>query len=314
VLTLGPDEEVDQVRRIYSMFVDNGLSEREIASRLNQEGIRTDLGREWTRSSVHQILTNEKYIGNNVFNRVSFKLKQRRIVNSRENWVRANGVYPTIIEQALFDRARSIIDARSNKYSDEQLLAFLQTILKEEGSLSGIVIDERSDMPSSSAYRYRFGSLIRAYSLIGYIPDRDYQYIEINRSIRGAYPEVLNEIVAGFKTAGGDVRRDETTQLLFINQEFTAAVVIVRALTTTNGSLRWRIRLDTGLCPDLTVAVRLDGSNSCPLDYYVFPSIDLNMPRLKLAEDNSLSLDAYRFDSLNFLYSLAGRSLWGDAA
>jgi hypothetical protein len=52
---------------------------------------------------------------------------------------------------------------------------------EEEGSLSGVVIDERADMPSSSAYRYRFGSLIRAYSLIGYIPERDYRYIEINR-------------------------------------------------------------------------------------------------------------------------------------
>jgi DNA invertase Pin-like site-specific DNA recombinase len=314
VLGLGPQDEIDHVRRIYTMFVDDGLSEQEIASRLNNEGILTDFDRKWSRSSVHQILTNEKYIGNNVFNRVSFKLKQKRIVNNRESWVRAEGVYPSIIERALFDRARSIIDARSNHYSDEELLSFLRTILQEEGSLSGLVIDERSDMPSSSAYRYRFGSLIRAYSLIGYEPDRDYRYIEINRSIRAAYPEVLDNIVAGFEAAGGDVTRDEHTQLLTINGEFTAAIVIARALTTTSGSLRWRIRLDTGLIPDLTVAVRLDGSNSRPLDYYVFPGLDLNVPLIKLAEDNSLSLDAYRFSSLDFLFSLAGRSLFGEAA
>ena len=314
VLALGPQEEIDQVRQIYAMFVDDGLSEQEIALRLNHERVPTDLGREWSRSSVHQILTNEKYIGNNVFNRVSFKLKQRRIVNSRESWVRAEGVYPSIIERALFDRARSIIDARSNHYSDEQLLPLLQTILKEEGSLSGLAIDERSDMPSSSAYRHRFGSLIRAYSLIGYIPDRDYRYVEINRTIRAAYPQLLDEIVAGFEAAGGSVARDESTQLLSINGDFTAAVVIVRALTTTSGSLRWRIRLDTGLVPDLTVAVRLDASNSSPSDYYVFPSIDLNITLLKLAEDNAFSLDAYRFDSLDFLYSLAGRCLIGEAA
>jgi hypothetical protein len=92
VLTLGPREETDQVRRIYSMFVDDGFSEKEIALRLNDEGILTDLGRPWSRSTIHQVLTNEKYIGNNVFNRVSFKLKQRRVVNNRENWVRADGV------------------------------------------------------------------------------------------------------------------------------------------------------------------------------------------------------------------------------
>jgi DNA invertase Pin-like site-specific DNA recombinase len=314
VLTLGPQEEIDQVCRIYSMFVEKGFSEQEIALCLNREGILTDLARPWTRSSIHQILTNEKYIGNNVFNRVSFKLKQKRVVNARETWVRAEGVYPSVVTQALFDRARSIIDARSNHYSDEQLLSLLQAILEEEGSLSGVVIDERVNMPSSSAYRHRFGSLIRAYSLIGYIPDRDYRYIEINRSIREAYPQVLNDIVAGFELAGGEVVRNESSQLLTVNGEFTAAVVIARAFTTASGSLRWRIRLDTGLLPDVTVAVRLEGSNLRRLDYYVLPSIDMTLSFLKLAEENSFTLDAYRFDSLDFLYSLAGRSSFGEVA
>jgi len=158
VLSLGPQEEIDQVRRIYSMFVDQGLSEQEISLRLNREGILTDRARPWTRSSVHQILTNEKYIGNNVFNRVSFKLKQKRVVNSPETWVRAEGVYPSVVTLALFNRARSIIDARSNHYSDEQLLSMLRAILEEEGSLSGVVIDERADMPSSSGSRLTFES------------------------------------------------------------------------------------------------------------------------------------------------------------
>jgi hypothetical protein len=50
------------------------------------------------------------------------------------------------------------------------------------------------------------------------------------------------------------------------------------------------------------------------LDYYVLPSIDMSMPLLKLAEDNSFSLDAYRFETLDFLYSLGGRCLFGEAA
>jgi hypothetical protein len=296
------------------MFVDQGLSEQEISLRLNREGILTDRARPWTRSSVHQILTNEKYIGNNVFNRVSFKLKQKRVVNSPETWVRAEGVYPSVVTLALFNRARSIIDARSNHYSDEQLLSMLRAILEEEGSLSGVVIDERADMPSSSAYRYRFGSLIRAYSLIGYLPERDYRYIEINRHVREAYPQVLNDIIAGFERAGGEVARDEESQLLTINRGFTVAVVIARAFATSCGSLRWRIRLDTGLLPDMTVAVRLDAANLGPLDYYIFPSLDMNLPHLKLSENNHICLDAYRFGSLDFLYSLAQQCSFGEAA
>lgn len=312
VLTLGPAEEVEQVRQIYRMFVEQGLSEKEIAAQLNMAGTLTDLGRPWTRASVHQILTNEKYIGNNVFNRVSFKLKQKRIVNDPNTWVRADAAFPNLVSHELFDRARAIIDARSAHYSDEELLALLQGILKEEGYLSGLIIDEREDMPSASAYRHRFGSLIRAYSLIGYIPDRDYSYIEINRQIRDTYPAVVAAIVRGFELCGAGVSADHN-QLLTINNQFTVAVVIARARICGSG-YRWHVRFDTGLVPDLTIAVRLSTSNADVLDYYVFPRLDLTTPRLKLAQDNALHLDAYRFDALDSLYALARQCPFEEAA
>jgi hypothetical protein len=55
--------------------------------------------------------------------------------------------------------------------------------------------------------------------------------------------------------------------------------------------------------PDLTVAVRMDAANEAPLDY--FPALDLPPSRLRLAEENGLFVDAYRFDSLNFFYGIA---------
>jgi hypothetical protein len=79
-------------------------------------------------------------------------------------------------------------------------------------------------------------------------------------------------------------------------REFTASIVLARSFETQTGSLRWQIRLDTGLVPDVTVAVRLDRVNQRPLDYYVLPSIDMTASRIRMAEDNALSLDAYRFD------------------
>ncbi|WP_309500883.1 MULTISPECIES: recombinase family protein [Bradyrhizobium] len=232
VLTLGPLEEIEHVHSIYSMFVEEGKSESEIAVALNQQGIMSDLGRPWTRASIHQILTNEKYIGNNVFNRVSYKLKQRRVVNRRDTWVRADGVFPSVVDRALFERARVIIDQRGNHYSDEELLSLLQAVLDEEGALSGLIIDERDGMPSSSLYRSRFGSLLRAYSLIGYEPDRDYRYIEINRHIRESFHAILAEIVAGLENAGGFVVCDPISHLLSINREFTASIVLARSFET----------------------------------------------------------------------------------
>ncbi|WP_176082295.1 recombinase family protein, partial [Edwardsiella tarda] len=79
------------------LFVDEGRSEGEIAQRLNARGILTDRSRPWTRGAVHQVLINEKYIGNNVWNRTSFKLKQARTRNDPENWVRADGTHPPIV-------------------------------------------------------------------------------------------------------------------------------------------------------------------------------------------------------------------------
>ena len=77
------------------------------------------------------------------------------------------------------------------------MLSIFQAVLDEEGSLSRLIIDERDGMPSSSSYRHRFGSLLRTYSLIGYAPDRDYKYIEINRHIRDSLTRTLERNRSG---------------------------------------------------------------------------------------------------------------------
>ena len=91
VLVPGPDEEVRMGRWIYSQFLKQGWSESEIAAELNEQGILIDFGRAWTRATVHQNLTNQKYIGNNVYNRRSFKLKRKRVANDPEMGRRFRG-------------------------------------------------------------------------------------------------------------------------------------------------------------------------------------------------------------------------------
>lgn len=314
VLVPGPEDEQATVRWIYNAFVNEGRPEAEIANELNAQGIATDLARPWSRATVHQVLTNEKYIGNNVFNKVSFKLKQRRVSNDRENWVRAEACYEPIVDRALFYRAREIVDDRTRHYSDEELLEALRYVLSQNGTLSGLIIDEYVGAPSSSAYRQRFGSLIRAYRLIGYEPDRDYGYIEVNRSLREAYPGLIAEVIDGVSSRGGHAVLDSTTDLIRINDELDISLVIARCRTTTSGKSRWVIRLDSGLVPDITIAVRMDESNCSARDYYLLPSIDISSQKLSLAEQNGLWLDAYRFGSLDFFYELAGRSSWRRAA
>jgi DNA invertase Pin-like site-specific DNA recombinase len=307
VLIPGPEDEVAVVADIYRAFVVEGRSEQQISDWLNVRGIQTDLGRSWTRGTVHQLLINEKYIGPNVWNRVSFKLKKKRVRNDPETWIRAPNSFPALIDPEIFEAAKKIIAARSARMSDDEMLSVLQALLQRQGALSGLIIDEAQDTPSSSAYGQRFGSLLRAYQLVGYRPRRDYSYIEINRSLRRLHPGVIDTVLRGISSAGGAALRDETTDIVTVNGEFTLSLLVVRCSRTQSGALRWRVRMDTGLLPDISVVIRMDELNRRPLDYFFFPMLEVGTGRLRLAEDNGLGIDGYRFDSLDPLYALAAR-------
>lgn len=308
VLMPGPENEIRIVQEVYELFVNAGKSERQIADLLNERGILTDLSQPWTRGTVHQLLINEKYIGNNVWGRTSFKLKRAHIRNPPQDWIRADRAFEAIVDESIYSRAQAIIAARSERLSDEQMLDLLRAILERNGMLSGIIIDETDAAPSSSTYRSRFGSLLRAYSLVGFAPRQDYRYLEINRQLRAMHPQLLADIQDGVRTVGGHVTRNSETDLLTINREFTAAVIIARCFQTEAGSLRWKIRLDAELQPDITVAVRMSPNNDQPRDYYILPALDMREAVLRMAEYNGLSLGAYRFEDLAAFYRLASRA------
>lgn len=306
ILQPGPPEETDNVRWMYLQFVVDGKTEREIADELNVRRILTDWGRPWNRATVHELLTNEKYIGNNVYNRISFKLKKKRVHNSPDMFIRSNGAFEPIVDTDLFVRAQHIIAERSRKLSNEDLIEWLKMVYNERGRLSALIIDEYEG-PSSSIFRSRFGSLVRAYRMVGYIPEHDYTYLEINKQLRKLHPMVVDQIMGGIHSVGASVSHDKETDLLTVNDEFTASVVIARCIQQVSGAYRWIIRLDTALNPDVTVAVRMDTNNARPLDYYVLPATDISGEKLRLAEVNGLFFDSYRFDDLDYLIDMSRR-------
>src|ERR1022692_2655171 len=78
ILTPGPENELRTVRRIYDLFTADHQNETQIATNLNAEGILNEVGKPWTHGTIHELLTNEKYIGNNLYNRTSTKLQNPR--------------------------------------------------------------------------------------------------------------------------------------------------------------------------------------------------------------------------------------------
>lgn len=307
ILVPGPVDELATVLGIYRQFVEEGHSEAEIAATLNETGICTDRGTPWTRGTVHQILINDKYVGDNVWNRVSFKLKQERVRNPPASWIRADNAFVPVIDRVMFEAARQVILARSYRLTDVDMLDALRKLLLRNGYLSGIVIDEASGCPSSSAYASRFGSLLRTYDLIGYTPARDYRYVEMNRRLRKLHPEVVSLAEQAMEETGARVERDDASGLLWVNDEFRVSLTLSRCRPTEAGSNRWIIRFDNALRPDITVAVRMEPDAKSIRDYYLLPAIGVSSDIVRLGDHNDFGFEAYRYDDLGMLCHLARR-------
>ena len=307
ILVKGPDNESETVRWIYSQFVNEGKREREIAVNLNEQGIRTDLGRDWNRGTVRQILTNEKYIGNNVYNRVSFKLKKRRVRNGPDMLVRKDAAFDAIVPQELFYTAQGIIRERNRCYSNEEMIDRLKKLMAQQDTLTAGLIDAADGMPTASTYRSRFGTLIKAYKLAGFEPSRDYDYIRVNRNLRELYPGLVDDVIQKLDQAGASVRRDADTDLLLINGEYSASMVLSRCKTTSAGGLRWLVKINERISPDITILVRMDEANQRVTDYYLLPIMDIETPKLLFCETNGSYLDTYQFSNLEYFASLGAR-------
>jgi len=90
-------------------------------------------------------------------------------------------------------------------------------------------------------------------------------------------------------------------------------VFFARHYFTNFSSSRWVLRWDAqrwkaAVKPDLTMAVRMDRDNLGIHDYYLLPGMRYSRKKLRLAEDNGVYLDAYRFRTLDFLVGMAARA------
>jgi DNA invertase Pin-like site-specific DNA recombinase len=308
ILMPGPQDEVAWVNEMFRWLIDDDLSFAEIAKRLNEAGVTTEAERPWTTTTVRTVLTNEKYIGNNVYNRRSFKLKKLQVDNPPTMWIRREGAFAGIVPLEVFLTAQEIIAARSDRLSDEQLLEHLKRLYAEAGQLSGFLIDQAGDMPSARIYRHRFGSLARAYQLIGYRSEQDHERMALNRRLRALHPEIIDRTIGAMAEGGAKVQRDDKTDLLHLNDELVVSLVMAPCQTLPNGRHRWRIRFDPErLCPDVTLAIRLDHANRGELDYYLLPWLDLPRQEIRVCNRTSADFECFRYESLGFFYGLAER-------
>ncbi|NPV89878.1 MAG: recombinase family protein [Firmicutes bacterium] len=102
VWVLGPDEEVNTVRRIYDLYIRQNKGYKSIANILNSENIPSPTGITWSFSTVWTILHNDVYIGRRTWNRhdyVNYGKKKK----PQNEWIVVADSHPPIIDRDTFN-------------------------------------------------------------------------------------------------------------------------------------------------------------------------------------------------------------------
>jgi DNA invertase Pin-like site-specific DNA recombinase len=304
ILVPGPLEEVEVVKRIYNLYAKEGISASGIATRLNTEGRSNHFGRPWRYELVRAILTSEKYAGTYVYNQSSTKLGLKRSINTPGTLVRAENAFVPLIEPDVFRAAQLERQRRLVRLSDAEMLAKLRNLHSRVGQVSALTIDNEDGMPSSNAYKLRFGSLSRAYELAELRPRRDTKSIEIGRFLRDVRLELAERVAGLIVHAGGSVVRESSAYLLRVNDCLSVSIALARFQARYR---IWQVCFDRRGRPDITVAGRMNEMNSECADYYIFSHATLGLPRaLQFHAGRGRKWSRYQYESLETLLSIVG--------
>ena len=107
--------QAETVRKIYGLFL-HGHSPYKIAKILTEEGIPTPGGKKvWGKAVVESILTNEKYKGDALLQKVytvDFLSKKKKVNEGEVPQYYVEGNHPAIIEPSVFDSVQALMKAR----------------------------------------------------------------------------------------------------------------------------------------------------------------------------------------------------------
>jgi len=305
VLVPGPAAEVDIVRRIFSAFVQERKSVRLITWGLNELQIPNALGNPWSTRNVVDILTNERYIGNIVFNRTSFKLQQKRVVNPPEMWVRRDNAFEPIVSRDIFIAAQALIAQRRRPRSAQQKLDRLNASTREKEALSQEIRAAGRDAGRPKQPERRFSSLGAAHGMSVFQP-KPLNYVNDPEARIGSIAcSAAAAIVTAIETHGGHAVSLDEGRLLHINDGLRLAIGVAWSAPNGNYGVYWSVRIDRQINSHLTLIIRMDATNERALAYYLLPTSLLS--RFKKGElrlSNAVFRDACRFENLETLFRM----------
>jgi DNA invertase Pin-like site-specific DNA recombinase len=241
LLAPGPADEVACVRRIYRMLVERQMSFSSIARELNKRRVPHPTSTPWTHYRVSAILTNLKYTGAIVYGRTSKRLQTPQVQMPRESWVVVPGAFTPLIDEATYAAAQRTLGARTTRKTNGQLLVELRSVLGKHGRVTAQLIHNTQGASSPGTYRLRFGSLARAYQLIGYqmpiAPN-----IQTRCSVQKARRRLIEELHTLFPQRISIGQGGLFCSRIQMDRGTTVHVLSCARFSTEGGKTRWRIR------------------------------------------------------------------------
>ena len=113
------EKQAEVVRRIFTMYT-NGTGSKKICNALNEEGIPSPNGHQWSESRVMDILKNEKYIGDLLLQKYYSEnhISKRTLLNDgqlKQYYVMNN--HEPIVDRKTFETVQRIIEEKEMMHS-----------------------------------------------------------------------------------------------------------------------------------------------------------------------------------------------------
>ena len=112
------EEEAKVISQMYKWYTEEGFGGAKIANMLNERGVKTKRGSNWSQNAVCRILTNEIYTGKiiNGKQEVADFLTGQRKEKDESEWLVTIRPELRIIEDETFDRAQEILKGRHDSF------------------------------------------------------------------------------------------------------------------------------------------------------------------------------------------------------
>jgi DNA invertase Pin-like site-specific DNA recombinase len=292
LLVPGPPEEVKTVRWIFQS-VAAGTTMCSVARSLNKKGIKTSTGHSWANPVLSKMIKNEAYLGHNIWNQKSAKLRGPTVRNPVEEWIRVEGAFQPIVTQALFDRAQRAITKRIEPRPDEELLDGLRAVLAEKGRLNHKLIAADKRCAAPSIYERRFGGLLDAYRLIGYKPKRDYRDLRSDLARRRLCVSLASQAASRLRHSALDVRITTSKRSIIVDDDLSILFMALVRRQTKAGQPFWEYRPAANASSTIVVAARLQDNDCDVHDFYIFPRTSMKKTVARIGQSEDAHLDIY---------------------